>query len=304
MATGASPTVRPLPESSGVDTPPTTTTSTTEAPTAPTPSSSGSIAPSLPPATYIATAGDPPPMALPSEVDGYRAEGALETGTTRVFVDSGSASAGIGALAGHCYSGFWAMRWRSQNEIPVVAGRQAGGGDSGTPVSDMTETAASGTSGYMTGYACATPSFAAVSVGGFSSEITDVIWELQRYVPTVDGPSRPVAVEVDLVSISEITFYDSGPVVCTPGNHRIDLPIARCDEGRLVGYLQDELGVARTEVFDKPTLQAVRSWQSANGVEPDGVVGYQTWRQLMAGVGLPGWDYDEDGVIMPDELGE
>ena len=46
----------------------------------------------------------------------------------------------------------------------------------------------------------------------------------------------------------------------------------------------------------------MKQYQNAAGLVPDGVVGEQTWRALTAGIDLPGYDLNGDGMVSPDEI--
>lgn len=52
-------------------------------------------------------------------------------------------------------------------------------------------------------------------------------------------------------------------------------------EGENVKKLQQKLGVDPIGKFGPKTEAAVKAWQSANGLTPDGIVGPATWAKLM-----------------------
>jgi putative chitinase len=58
-------------------------------------------------------------------------------------------------------------------------------------------------------------------------------------------------------------------------------------EGEDVKKLQLKLGVDPIGKFGPKTEAAVKSWQSANGLTPDGVVGENTWNKLIGEVHTP-----------------
>lgn len=53
------------------------------------------------------------------------------------------------------------------------------------------------------------------------------------------------------------------------------------ERGDAVEILQDALGLERTASYDALTKTAVRRYQTARGLSPDGVVGYATWTSLL-----------------------
>lgn len=57
--------------------------------------------------------------------------------------------------------------------------------------------------------------------------------------------------------------------------------------GFYVELLQDELGIPVDGKFGPGTREAVRAFQLARGMDPDGTVGTETWRALMAPPPLP-----------------
>jgi peptidoglycan hydrolase-like protein with peptidoglycan-binding domain len=63
--------------------------------------------------------------------------------------------------------------------------------------------------------------------------------------------------------------------------------ISRGDSGANVIELQDCLGVEADGDFGPATEQAVMTYQEKNDLEPDGVVGPQTWATLEAEFDLP-----------------
>jgi peptidoglycan hydrolase-like protein with peptidoglycan-binding domain len=71
---------------------------------------------------------------------------------------------------------------------------------------------------------------------------------LPRLIPAADGQNRPT--------------------------------LRRGDEGDFVKLVQAAVGVASTGRFDGATEAAVRAFQSANGLVPDGIVGPRTWSVL------------------------
>ena len=80
--------------------------------------------------------------------------------------------------------------------------------------------------------------------------------------------------------------------------------LRRGSAGEPVREVQTVLGVPVTGVFDDATDAAVRTFQRANGLDPDGIVGPATWKQLleeseddMAKVRQEDWDRVHNRVM-------
>jgi peptidoglycan hydrolase-like protein with peptidoglycan-binding domain len=72
------------------------------------------------------------------------------------------------------------------------------------------------------------------------------------------------------------------PASTTPGVMPGQRTLRRGDQGADVYYLQGRLGVAIDGKFGPGTESAVRTYQGTHGLSPDGVVGPNTWRSLLA----------------------
>ena len=96
-----------------------------------------------------------------------------------------------------------------------------------------------------------------------------------------------------------------------------DFPFHYCDDGPFIEYIQsrlselgypsDELYFPREEdgfgVFGFKTWLAVMQFQIDKQIESEmGWVDKVTWRELFAGIKLPGNDLDNDGMISPNEI--
>jgi len=96
-----------------------------------------------------------------------------------------------------------------------------------------------------------------------------------------------------------------------------DFPFHYCDDGPFIEYIQSrlsELGYPKEELyysreddvfgeFGFKTWLAVMQFQIDKQIVPEmGWVDKVTWRELFAGIKLPGNDLDNDGMISPNEI--
>jgi Putative peptidoglycan binding domain len=265
----------------------------------------------LPLPTYTIQAGDSPPLPLPATVDGYVADGTIETFEVRVFGGGQASRAGIGAAMNACDLGYWVARWRTLGTRPILAtpAYVDAFSDSYTTgvvsllLSDLEDFGAqTGSSGYLTGYRCEEPVFAYPPSIDAGSELTDVVVELQRYRPGVDTSDTPIPGPL----IGEPT-QPPDPVTCDVYSQNYDLPFWPCSSGFTVGFIQQQLeslgyDVTRDDNYGPGTVAAVVAFQVDNGLIPDGIVGARTWWLLMQDAGLAGNDLDSNGYLTPDEL--
>ncbi len=77
-------------------------------------------------------------------------------------------------------------------------------------------------------------------------------------------------------------------------------PLADDEGDAAVLIIQDHLGVNADGYFGPATRDAVRQFQSNNGIEVDGLVGPDTWRLLVPEAA--GVDVDGDRIIEPTEM--
>jgi hypothetical protein len=87
------------------------------------------------------------------------------------------------------------------------------------------------------------------------------------------------------------------------------LPFKECQSSPFIEYIQNRLSVLgytisdNTGEFDYSTWRAVMQFQIDRRIDQDeGEVGLATWRELFKGVGLPGYDLNNDGLITPNEI--
>lgn len=98
------------------------------------------------------------------------------------------------------------------------------------------------------------------------------------------------------------------PKACPGGlNEAWDLPLAMCDKSYTVQLVQERLnlrgaGLEEDGEFGPATARAVESFQRDYGLSVTGVVTYRTWYAMFSDWNLPGYDYNSDGVVTPDEF--
>lgn len=79
---------------------------------------------------------------------------------------------------------------------------------------------------------------------------------------------------------AERELFIKGGISCTPV--KIDHPtLRRGAQGNAVGELQGLLGLKQDCIFGCLTETAVRLFQKEHGLDPDGVVGQKTWKELL-----------------------
>ena len=82
-------------------------------------------------------------------------------------------------------------------------------------------------------------------------------------------------------SVAAILADEAPPPVLIPASDAQGRPtLRRGAAGPLVGALQEKLGVTGPDVFGPRTEAAVREFQRAHGLVPDGIVGPRTWTEL------------------------
>ena len=128
------------------------------------------------------------------------------------------------------------------------------------------------------------------------------------------------------VSIRLLEMFEGNPVLrdgyinvgeACEFEFQTDFPFHYCDDGPFIEYIQSrlsELGYPNDElyspteddgfgVFGFKTWLAVMQFQIDKQIESEkGWVGKVTWRELFAGIKLPGNDLDNDGMISPNEI--
>ncbi len=278
---------------------------TTSQPVSPTaPPASAAEADRLPLPTYLSLAGTTGPAQFPIGVDGYVASGDVEQMEIRVFGDGRASTGWDATAAGGCHRMYWIVRWRNIADQPILAtigkpssfGSYYANGAASMVLSDIEDVGPPiGTRGYLTGYACEAPVFAfPPSLPEATNILTDVIVEVQRYVPGVD-----VSDESFPEFVPGEPTESAATVDCDTYQTQYDLPLRPCSTGVAVGDIQSRLGalgyaVERDDHYGPSTMEAVIEFQREQGLIADGIVGARTWWLLMGDAGLPGYDLDGD----------
>jgi len=132
--------------------------------------------------------------------------------------------------------------------------------------------------------------------GYFTQMHCDYCW--MKYV----GPVNPRQMEMkwrDLAGAPDCEDFSWGG----------SLPFEECQSSPFIQFIQNQLSVLgyaisnNTGEFAYGTWYAVMQFQIDRRIEQDeGVVGLATWRELFKGVGLPGHDLNNDGLITPNEI--
>lgn len=125
---------------------------------------------------------------------------------------------------------------------------------------------------------------------------------------TVQPPTAAESYDVQPIT------YDEATILWGPGRdcegdlgwtYNDSLPIEYCNQGRGVENIQTALGLEADGYFGRDTWTALGRYQQKNGLTEFGIVGPETWAKLFPYQGgLPGHDYNGDGLVTPDEFGE
>ena len=94
---------------------------------------------------------------------------------------------------------------------------------------------------------------------------------------------------------------------CADFSYAGSLPFGKCSEGLAVEYVQRFLSDIGYELdadgyFGSGTEFAVKYFQRQNSIRATGMVGLDTWRAILNGSTLPGYDMDGNGVVTPEEF--
>ncbi len=94
---------------------------------------------------------------------------------------------------------------------------------------------------------------------------------------------------------------------CADFSYAGTLPIGKCSQGLAVEYVQRFLNDLGYELdadgyFGSGTEFAVKYFQRQNSLRVTGLVELETWKALLNGSSLPGYDMDGNGVVTPEEF--
>ena len=93
-------------------------------------------------------------------------------------------------------------------------------------------------------------------------------------IPTVAVPKEAVVVK-DVAAVAPVA---AAAKIANPGYPGVYVKAG--SKGDAVKYIQQQLKVAVTGVFDAPTAQAVKALQKKHGLTVDAIVGPKTWAKL------------------------
>lgn len=260
-----------------------------------------------PPTTGLVMYADPgqEPRALPAMIEGYTPYETTKSET--LSVGEGAELQYPATYTGFwnkCDLGMWTARWRTS--LPgslvhafVTPWSLLEMGDKMYDSSTHGPVTSGASAGYLTGDGCHVPAF--IFAGGTGGNVTEVLLEWQLYNASVSTSGEPEAAP------PAATAPPQSSTGCRSYVFRDRLPLQLCNEGSAVRWIQLLLDDRNYQVdidgcFGPGTERAVKQYQNAAGLVPDGVVGEQTWRALTAGIDLPGYDLNGDGMVSPDEI--
>lgn len=130
---------------------------------------------------------------IPEQVEGYAADGALQTERVRVSENGGPATPDeFWSPQNSCDRRFWAARWRSTNDdVTIRAGRSSPPELANLVDVDDLDLEAPAASGYMSGFHCQRPVLVigdTGDTGAIGSTLVDVVIEWQMYEEAVVTP--------------------------------------------------------------------------------------------------------------------
>ena len=108
--------------------------------------------------------------------------------------------------------------------------------------------------------------------------VKDGVATLSGVAESVEAMQKAVVMAGNIQGVSQVNVDN----LTTPaGAEKDDRPIlGLSSSGELVKKVQAKVGVVADGIFGTKTEAAVRAFQSAHGLDPDGNVGPKTWRAL------------------------
>jgi len=108
--------------------------------------------------------------------------------------------------------------------------------------------------------------------------VKDGVATLSGVAESVEAMQKAVVMAGNIQGVSQVNVDN----LTTPaGAEKDDRPIlGLSSSGEFVKKVQAKVGVVADGIFGTKTEAAVRAFQSAHGLDPDGIVGPKTWRAL------------------------
>jgi hypothetical protein len=123
---------------------------------------------------------------------------------------------------------------------------------------------------------------------------------------TINPPTASESYYVAPMSFNEGLLLNGPESDCSQGwRYNDNFPLELCDHGRGVESIQSVLGMNMDGNFGVDTWKVLCRYQIDNDLDEFGFIGRETWLKMFPyQEGLPGRDYNGDGLVTPDEFGE
>jgi len=108
--------------------------------------------------------------------------------------------------------------------------------------------------------------------------VKDGVATLSGIAESVEAMQKAVVMAGNIQGVSQVNVDN---LTAPAGAEKDDRPIlGLSSSGEFVKKVQAKVGVVADGIFGTKTEAAVRAFQSAHGLDPDGIVGPKTWRAL------------------------
>ena len=108
--------------------------------------------------------------------------------------------------------------------------------------------------------------------------VKDGVATLSGIAESVEAMQKAVVMAGNIQGVSQVNVDN---LTAPAGAEKDDRPIlGLSSSGEFVKKVQARVGVVADGIFGTKTEAAVRAFQSAHGLDPDGIVGPKTWRAL------------------------
>ena len=108
--------------------------------------------------------------------------------------------------------------------------------------------------------------------------VKDGVATLSGIAESVEAMQKAVVMAGNIQGVSQVNVDN---LTAPAGAEKEDRPIlGLSSSGEFVKKVQAKVGVVADGIFGTKTEAAVRAFQSAHGLDPDGIVGPKTWRAL------------------------